>query len=290
MKNQAVSGFIGYQKEMQKSDSTLTSYRSDLMVFARWFKNTNHETLTLSKITPTDVRQYKRFLIDSDFKPNTIIRKLLSIKYFLEWAWHTKRIKYRFPLPKLVKQAPSTPRWLTRIEQNALLRQVEQSGSVRNVAIIKVLMNTGLRVQELCHLKWRDITLNKRKGELIVRNSKGEEYRKIPLNKDVRTALITLNDELHFGTDAFVFSGQRGPLTPRGVQLMMNRLFNNSTIDSISPHQLRHTFCKNLIDAGIGLEKVAALAGHERLNTIKVYCQPSQSDLNNAVEQIGEKN
>ena len=290
MKNRAILGFIAYQEGIQKSESTLRSYQSDLSIFSKWFKDVNHEILTLSKITPTDLRHFKRFLIDSGYKPSTITRKLLSIKYFLEWGWNTKKIKYRFPLPKLVKQMQSAPRWLNRIEQNALLRHIEQFSSVRDVAIFKILINTGLRVQELCNLKWTNIKIAERKGSLVVRHSKGEKYREIPLNKDARNAFNSIDYKACAGSDTFVFPGQRGHLKSRGVQLMFKRVLSNNNFDeSISPHQLRHTFCKNLVDAGVSLEKVAALAGHERLDTTKIYCKPSQSDLSDAVELIGEE-
>ena len=284
-----ISTFINYQKELQKSDRTLQSYQSDLQVFAQWFKENNNETLSLVKITPTDVRHFKRYLIDSGFKPSTISRKLLSIKYLLEWGWQTKRIQYRFPLPKLLKQVPSAPKWLKKTEQHALVRHFEQIGLVRDLAIVKILLNTGLRVQELCNLKWSDIKLFERKGSLIVRNSKGEKYRTVPLNKDARNAFQSLNYQNYKGSDKFVFQGQRGPLTPRGVQLMLNRHISKSNLSHISPHQLRHTFCKNLVNANVSLEKVALLAGHEKLDTTKIYCKPSQSDLNDAVSLIGEE-
>jgi len=52
-------------------------------------------------------------------------------------------------LPQTVKQSQSTPKWLSRIQQNQLLRHVERYGNVRDMVIIKVMMNTGLRVGEL---------------------------------------------------------------------------------------------------------------------------------------------
>ncbi len=55
------------------------------------------------------------------------------------------------------------------------------------------------------------------------------------------------------------------------------------------PHAvLRHTFCKNLVDAGVSLEKIAALVGHESLDTTRRYCEPSHHDLEKAVNLIGE--
>jgi len=48
----------------------------------------------------------------------------------------------------------------------------------------------------------------------------------------------------------------------------------------------RHTFSKNLIDAGISLEKVASLLGHSSLNTTRIYTTPGEIDLENAVARL----
>ncbi|CAO4847597.1 MAG: Tyrosine recombinase XerC [Holosporales bacterium] len=62
-------------------------------------------------------------------------------------------------------------------------------------------------------------------------------------------------------------------------ELLLKRLNMPGELSTLSPHQLRHTFCKNLVDARVSLEKVASLAGHERLDTTKLYCHPSLADL-----------
>ncbi len=287
-KNAYIESYITYQKSTDKSPATLASYQSDLIQFVIWFESINGVEMKLLNITPTDARQYKQHLIDLELKPPTINRRLLSLKYFLEWGWDTKKIKYRFPLPKTVKHSQSMPKWLTRTQQNQLLRHIEQYGSKRDIAIVKILLNTGLRVSELCDLKWAHVTMSERKGKLLVNVGKGCKYREIPLNKDARLALYNLDYTIHAGSDVFVFKGQRGTLGPRGVQLMLNRLNIPGDLGVISPHQFRHTFCKNLVDAGISLEKVSSLAGHQRLDTTKLYCQPSFDDLSEAVEKIGE--
>jgi len=48
----------------------------------------------------------------------------------------------------------------------------------------------------------------------------------------------------------------------------------------------RHSFSKNLVDAGVGLERVAALLGHSNLNTTRIYTTPGARDLEKAVEQL----
>ena len=157
------------------------------------------------------------------------------------------------------------------------------------MAIVKLLLNTGLRVSELCDLTWSDIKITDRKGSLTVRSGKGNQRREVPLNKDARSALLLIGYEQNALAHLRVFMGQRGPMTPRGVESMLKKYVQHTDLEDVSPHSLRHTFCKNLVDAGVGLEKVAALAGHENLETTRRYCTPSPQDLAQAVELIGSE-
>ena len=95
--NTQIEDYIAYQKATDKSSATLLSYRSDLIQFTTWFELINKVEMRLNNITSTDARQYKQYMIDSNFRPQTINRRLLSLKYFLKWGWESKRIKYHFP-------------------------------------------------------------------------------------------------------------------------------------------------------------------------------------------------
>ena len=83
-----------------------------------------------------------------------------------------------------------------------------------------------------------------------------------------------------------MLQGQRGPLTERGIQATLAKYAGDARIEDLSPHVLRHTWCKNLADAGVRLEVIAALAGHESLETTRRYVEPGQDDLAAAVERI----
>jgi integrase/recombinase XerC len=74
--------------------------------------------------------------------------------------------------------------------------------------------------------------------------------------------------------------------TPRGVQHLVDRYAYNARLDYVTPHTLRHSFCKNLIDVGISLDKVALLAGHTSLDVTRRYTTPSEQDLQEAVEHL----
>jgi len=284
--------FKRYLEHSERSPNTIRHYLSDLSAFARWFEQTNGDPLAPEKITATDLREYKRWLVTQRrLKPNSTNRKLATLRAFLKWADEGVKADTLTPgrVPQPEQQVRPGPRWLDRREQNALLRTVERGHNARDMAIVKLLLNTGLRVQELCDLTWQDVLIGGRKGTLTVRHGKGGKRRQVPLNTDARQVLLDLGYAGHAGQDIPVFMGQRGPITARGVQFMLARYAAAWPGEGLSPHLLRHTFCKNLVDAGVDLPRVAALAGHETLETTRRYCEPSLKDLEKAVELIGEQ-
>jgi integrase/recombinase XerC len=67
---------------------------------------------------------------------------------------------------------------------------------------------------------------------------------------------------------------------------VVEKLGKEADVEEVTAHVLRHSFAKNLIDAHVGLEKVADLLGHSRLETTRIYTRPSQQDLEQAVESV----
>jgi integrase/recombinase XerC len=278
-----LANFEMSMREVEKSDNTVINYLCDLKAFASWFIEERGEFMSPSSVTSIDLREYKEFLLSEGKKPQTTNRKLASIKAFLKWAVEKEIIDAIPRFPKLVKQADRPIRWLDRKQQNALLRMAEREGD-RNLGVVQLLLNTGLRASELCDLLWSDVSMSDRKGLLVVRSGKGSKRREVPLNKEARDALQLLGWKQQRETTNHVLQGQRGKMTPRGLGNLLNKY--STKISELSPHSLRHTFCKNLIDAGVSLEKVAALAGHENLETTRRYCLPSAHDLQKAVDAM----
>lgn len=75
------------------------------------------------------------------------------------------------------------------VAEIALLREVRWRGSARDLALVTLLLQTGLRVSEACKLALEDIDLGERKGLLRIREGKGQKERVVPLNSDARRAL-----------------------------------------------------------------------------------------------------
>ena len=67
---------------------------------------------------------------------------------------------------------------------------------------------------------------------------------------------------------------------------MVKKYARRAGLEGVSPHTLRHTFGKSALDAGVDLVTVAALMGHDSVETIAIYTHPSHRDLEQAVEKL----
>jgi integrase/recombinase XerC len=164
---------------------------------------------------------------------------------------------------------------------------VQEKGRQRDIALITLMLNTGLRVSEVSELKLNDVKIAPRKGSVVVRGGKGGKFRTIALNLDARKALQGYLSETDLEDGGYLFVGQRGgPLQPPGIYYLVNRYAYDARLEDVTPHTLRHTFGKNLVDAGVPLDRVAQLLGHESVDTTRIYTTPSEQDLQREVEKI----
>jgi site-specific recombinase XerD len=284
--SQAIDEFNAHQDEQERSVNTVINYRGDLLAFAAWHEAQYNEIPKLDELGGAALREWKRHLVDQvKLKPRSVNRKLSALQKFLGWA---DGCGYARPIqtPKRVSVLTPPPRWMTRREELALLRAVDRGGNVRDIAIVAVFLNVGLRVSELASLRGDQLEVSKRKGTVHV-IGKGRKHRDIPLNASVRKALIDLRALDMIGTDKPIFTGQRGPMSARGIQGIVETYAAAAGLPDLSCHVLRHTFCRRLAEAGTRLEVIAALAGHESIETTRQYVEPGRDDLTAAVEAIG---
>src|SRR5215211_3163722 len=186
--DQLVGRFLQDLQRQETSPQTRSSYRLDLLHFAGWFARTAGEAFTPEAVTPTDVREYRGYLLNVEKRqPATINRRLAALRRFFQWA---KAIGLVKELPtenvKGVVSSPRAPRWLEKRDVDRLIRTVERHGNTRDLAIVLTLRHTGIRVSELSALKVGDVEVSDRKGSLTVRSGKGGKFRVLPLNSDAR--------------------------------------------------------------------------------------------------------
>ena len=287
-----LSDFAESLKAEDKAENTIKSYIRDLKHFARWFSQTNGEELSPEAITPIDVRDYKRYLMTvAKAKPATVNRRLAALRRLCRWA-KAERLIEEDPsegIRGVERERRLAPQSLDRKEVHALVRAVQRYGNRRDVAIIQVLRHTGLRVGELANLRLSDITLSARKGQIVVRWGKGGRYREVDLNADARRVIRNYLEVRPNAEDDHLFIGQRGQgLGVRAIESVVAKYARLAGLEGVTPHVLRHTFGKHLIDAGEDLVTVATLMGHSRLDTTAIYTRPSRRDMQRAVEKLAE--
>lgn len=281
MIKEIIDDFLAHLKNIDSADTTVRSYHSDLNKFIHWSSETS-----LESIGPLDVAEFKRYLQKRGQKPATINRALATLSTLFDWAVDKGLIESN-PASnvKYVKEVETAPKSLSRNEQLALMRAVHQGEKLRDIAIITFLLHTGLRVSEMCQLAMNDIVIKDRSGS-VTATGKGNKQRTVPLNATVRNALAKwFCVRGHEPGPLFLSQKGRG-ISPRSVERLVKKYSYNAHLDEVTPHVLRHTFCKSLIDAGVSIDRVAVLAGHESLNTTARYTRPTQDDLQKAVERL----
>src|SRR5437870_952541 len=104
-----VAVFVQDLERQEVAAKTRVNYRSDLLCFARWFAGVNDEPFTAAAVTPTDLRDYRSYLIQAERRtPATVNRRLAALRKFFTWAKATARIQ---DLPtEAVKGVEASPR------------------------------------------------------------------------------------------------------------------------------------------------------------------------------------
>ncbi len=287
---------------------TIVGYLNDLEHFVTWWQVRHGALPCLTDITAAEGRAYRHQLHhEAGLSAATVNRRLASLRIFLTWAVETDRIPTN-PVTRIRGLKPPAriaPRWLSHWEQEQLTAAIERSvqlamsladhpetgltiQALRDRALLILLLNTGLRVLEVTALTLDDLTLTDYEGAVFIREGKGGVPRTVPLNQRTRQVLdeyLALRPE-HRSHRLFV--GQRGPIGVRQVLRLLKKYCRHAGLEAnlISVHTLRHTFGKNLVEAGVSLEEVAALMGHASLNTTRIYTIPDQLNLQRAVERL----
>lgn len=275
---------------------TIRNYLSDLRHFAVWCESTwkqgreEEPPFTPEAVTTpilTDYRSYLQQVLH--LKPNSVNRSLISLKRYFAWLVETEQLKHNpAKVVKLVGEEVAPPRHLDDQEEQALVAAVTETGSVRDRAIIVLMLHTGLRAHEVCTLTRAQVKLGKRSGTILV-CGKHNKYREIPLNATARAALLAYDPSLRKPSQEpvalFLSEKRHAPLTQRGLGYLVNKYAQRAHLDDVSPHDLRHRFGYRMA-VSVPLHRLAQLMGHDSLDTTMLYVRGTKQDLQHDVEKI----
>ena len=276
-----------------KKENTIRTYTNNVSKFLNWL-NERYGESTSSAITSLDLREYQSYLLNvKKYSAAGILQRMNSIVSYCNYLYSENHLSvdvakdFKFIRVQGLRPAPEV---ISSNEMNKYRREVHKAAKKRDIAIVELLLNTGIRASELISLEVDDIELSDRKGILIVRAGKGGMYRSIPLNSDARKAL---NEYLESRSSDIqhaskLWTGQRGSLTQDGLNKLLKRYAAKCGLsDKIHPHMFRHYFATKLVrDKKEDLVLVAYLLGHSDINTTKIYAQPSLEYVTDALENL----
>ncbi len=251
-----IDQFLAWLEHEGKSTNTISTYHQELKKYEKWLLQNDRE---LIDITHRDVQDYILFLEEKGKSPITTDKILGVIRTFSRYL---KRPDITFDIKIKQGNKKEDIETLSKDECEALLSEVRESENERNIAIVYMLLHTGIRVSELCALNTSDINLVTK--QVSVSDTHGDQ-RIIPLSDEVVHYLTDYMEAIQ-PQEALFLSKSNERLTDRSVQYMLKKFHINA-------QKLRHTFCQHLIDQGVSLEIVSRLAGHRDINVTKRYAK-----------------
>lgn len=295
--NFLLNSFKNFLIEHDLSKNTIDNYANDVRSFIKWYQGFFGNT-PIEECISHHANTYKEYIIQSlRLKTSSINRKIQTLKFFFRFMIEKELIK-EDPIKNiksLKKVKNLKPSSLNRSEVHALLSiaaRSEYGANKRNYAIIQLILQTGLRVSEVIRLQWQDIKLSERSGQVRVVDGKGHKEREVPLNASARRALSSYIEESGrtlIKNDIFFVGIKNRPLTTRAIQKMVSILSDKANITrvNVTPHALRHTFATNYLRANPGsIVELAALLGHESLDTTAIYTKASEEHLLSTLEDL----
>lgn len=196
-----------------------------------------------------------------------------------------KKIREEFSIV-VTTQAKRLPYVPTEEELKQYYNIVWQTRNTKHMVLIKILLYTGIRVQELVNLKISDIDFDR--SQIRINQGKGSKDRIVPFPHDFReTLMLFVNAELAKGAVYLFESNRKKPFTTRGIRKILADYATESGIQqSMSPHKLRHFLFTWLKKQGIDDALIQPYSGHETRASLEVY---SKLSLTDAQEIYNEK-
>ncbi|MBN2098465.1 MAG: tyrosine-type recombinase/integrase [Dehalococcoidia bacterium] len=276
-----------------KSRYTIEWYLSFLDRFRRFLESAG-EALPLGQIDRSHIRAFIRYLQteartphgNAPLAPATVQAYVRALKALFAWATREEYLATnpmdRIPLPKIPVKVISTFS-TADIERLAQSCQRGAAGE-RNLCMIMLLFDTGIRVSELIGIEMGHVDLEL--GQIKITHPKGGRERLVPIGSLVQRLLWRyiqtgrprpLTDRM-----TALFLTDRGlPFSRNGVQQMLRRCGRRAGLGGVrcSPHTLRHTFARNYLLNGGDIFSLQKILGHASLASVRMYVNLFSTDI-----------
>ncbi len=232
-----------------------------VLSFLRFLSNDNTDIYTLTRHNISSFVEYQQ---DRGLKALSVIGYLRALYAFIAFLAEQEILPHTIMQNKIrIKLPNSLPRAISFEDIQILLETIS---NVRDRALILLLLRTGMRIGELLNVKVNDISFPERKI-LIYLGEKNYQGRAVYYSKDADLAIQRWMVRRNKGS-AYLFTGQRGNQLSYGAAWSaMNTALRRAGLSNkgYSLHSLRHTFATDMLNAGMGLEVLQQLLGHQEI-------------------------
>ena len=262
--------FLAAKEVEGKSPKTIAHYR---YILTRMFKDIN---LPVRDIMIFSLRRYLAKLKQQGMQDVTVEGIRCVICSFFGWV-HRENLIDTNPAGNLgpIRCEKKVKKPLSSVDIETLK---ENCTTIRDRAIVSLLLSTGCRVSEICGLN-RD-SIDFANLECVVLG-KGNKQRTVFIDEVtamlVKRYLFSREDQY----EALFIGKGSDRLTPSGIRLMLNKVANVAGVDHVHPHRFRRTLATNLVDHGMPIQEVANILGHDKLETTMKYVYVNKTNVKN---------
>ncbi len=276
----------------KKSEHTIRAYLSSARRFASILlpneEITDIEEMPISemhdKCDPNNGRLDLFVQSISNLRPATINARIAAIGHLFKYLGHR--------IPDWVQRPGGTrplPRTLTKDEVQRVRGSALNSQNPLAEPIITLLLDTGMRVSEVCALDMNNLDLADKSARIY--GGKGNKDRLVLFTQKTvdsmeawfgsRRMQIETKKPLGDDADAVFLSTRSSRVAPRYIQKMMDSIADNADIprSRLTPHTLRHNFATGLLERGVDLVSIQRLLGHSNIQTTRIYLDISDQTL-----------
>lgn len=280
-----MNDFLQYlQYEKNYSSHTVLSYHNDLNQFYE-FMNAGSVEFTPDSITQADLRAWIMKLTEEGCSARTIARKISTLKSFWRFllmrSLATRNPTLKIILPKTKKPLPMFFKHREIVEALDSSFLPDDFERLRDLLIIELFYMTGIRLSELIAIE--DADIDTKACEVKV-TGKRNKQRILPLDAGLCERIdnyrLIRNRVIEFVPESFFVRSNGKRMYPKLVYNIVHAVMSQvSTLPTISPHVLRHSFATGLLNNGADIGALKELLGHSSLAATQVYTHTGFGEL-----------
>lgn len=258
-----------------------------------------------NSLTEELVQDFVLKKLNEGLSSKTIKDILIVLKMVMKFGVKNQWINYcewdiKFPTSEINKKI----KVLTVAQHKKILEYIKQNFTFRNLGIY-ISLTTGLRIGEVCGLKWSDMNIEsgtitisrtieriyivegeKKRTELIVNTPKTtNSNREIPMNKELLSMVKPLMKVVN--SNFYMLTNDEKPTEPRTYRNYYHKLMAQLEIPKLKYHGLRHSFATRCIESNCDYKTVSVLLGHANITTtLNLYVHPNMEQKKRCIAKM----